>query len=127
MQLKTPPERIPLLVVDDDQEIRSALGEALEDAGYTVHSARHGADALAVLRSIPPPAAILLDLFMPEMNGWRFVDQLKHLPDLAHIPIVVITAVGPYWGPPAPPERVLRKPFQTEQLLKLLDEVIRPT
>ena len=114
-----------VLVVDDEREVREALGEVLEDAGYAVVSAAHGAEALGLLAQIPPPSAILLDLFMPEMNGWRFVEQLRGRASLAHVPVIVVTAAGPYWGPPVSSERVLRKPFNREHLLRLLDDAIR--
>ena len=101
-----------VLVVDDEREIRETLGEVLEDAGYAVVIAAHGAEALRLLARIPPPSAILLDLFMPEMNGWRFAEQLKGQSSLAHVPVIVVTAAGPYWGAPVSSERVLRKPFK---------------
>jgi len=114
-----------VLVVDDEREIRETLGEVLEDAGYAVVSAAHGVEALRLLARIPPPSAILLDLFMPEMNGWRFAEQLRGQASLAHVPVIVVTAAGPYWGAPVSSERVLRKPFKREHLLRLLDDVIR--
>jgi CheY-like chemotaxis protein len=114
-----------VLVVDDEREIRETLGEVLEDAGYAVVSAAHGVEALRLLGRIPPPSAILLDLFMPEMNGWRFAEQLRGQASLAHVPVIVVTAAGPYWGAPVSSERVLRKPLKREHLLRLLDDVIR--
>jgi CheY-like chemotaxis protein len=122
-QLKsTQPVRV--LVVDDERDVRDSLVEILEDAGYVAFSAEHGVDALAQLGRIPPPDAILLDLFMPQMNGWRFAEQLRQRTDLAGVPVIVVTAAGPYWGPPVPQERVLRKPFQSGHLLKLLEQVV---
>jgi CheY-like chemotaxis protein len=111
-----------IMVVDDEREIRDSLSQVLEDAGYAVVCAEHGADALATLARIPPPSAIVLDLFMPELSGWRFAEQLKLKQDYARIPLIVITAAGAYWGTPVPKERVLYKPFKPEQLLALLDD-----
>ena len=114
-----------VMVVDDEREIRETLGEVLEDAGYAVVSAAHGVEALSLLGRIPPPSAILLDLFMPQMNGWRFAEHLRGRAGLSDVPIIVVTAAGPYWGAPVSSERVLRKPFQREHLLRLLDDVLR--
>src|SRR6185437_6059247 len=60
----------PVLVVDDDPDIRETLRFVLEDAGYPVYSAENGEEALAVLASVNPlPGLILLDLMMPVMSG----------------------------------------------------------
>jgi CheY-like chemotaxis protein len=123
------PDAVPrtIMVVDDEREIRDSLGQVLEDAGYAVVCAQHGAEALATLARIPPPSAIVLDLFMPELSGWRFAEELKLRPDFARIPLIVITAAGAYWGTPVPKERVLYKPFKPEQLLALLDDTTGET
>jgi CheY-like chemotaxis protein len=117
-----PPRTI--MVVDDERELRDTLGQVLEEAGYDVVCAVHGADALAQLSRIPPPSAIVLDLFMPELSGWRFAEQLKLKENFSRIPVIVITAAGAYWGTPVPKERVLYKPFKPEALLKLLDDTL---
>jgi CheY-like chemotaxis protein len=83
-----------VLVVEDDADIRSALVTILSEEGYEVLSARHGREALEVLRGGARPDVILLDLMMPVMNGADFrVAQLAD-PALAHIPVVVLTAAG---------------------------------
>jgi PleD family two-component response regulator len=66
-----------VLVADDDVDVRSSLEEGLRDAGYQPHCVRNGDEALAYLRKNPRPSAILLDLFMPVMNGWQFVHNLR--------------------------------------------------
>jgi CheY-like chemotaxis protein len=126
-QLKSAAQQTTVMVVDDERDVRDSLCEILLDAGYTPISAEHGADALAQLRRIPPPDAIVLDLFMPEMNGWRFAEQLRQRDELAKVPVIVVTAAGPYWGTPVPKERVLRKPFQRAHLLRLLEQVVGST
>ena len=62
-----------ILVVEDDPIIRTTLAEALEDIGYLVETASNGAEALAKVRE-DGFAAILLDLMMPIMSGWEFLD-----------------------------------------------------
>ena len=119
-----------ILVVDDDWEICDAVKEALEDAGFDAVCAYNGASALEHLMKSPTPAAILLDLFMPVMDGWTFADRMRGFPQLRNIPLVVMTASGPHWGYPAP--RVLRKPVLVTDLVNavrraIADETPLPT
>jgi CheY-like chemotaxis protein len=84
-----------ILVVDDDAGIREALTDILEDEGYSVSSAPDGLAALEILRSQQMrPRLVLLDLMMPRMNGWQFRAEQRQDPDLAAIPVVVISAGG---------------------------------
>jgi CheY-like chemotaxis protein len=113
-----------VLVVEDDSAIRGALRDILGDAGYEVVCAGDGDEGLRYLRTSPAPTAIVLDLFMPMTNGWEFVEEVRKSAKTAGVPIVVVTAVEPDWGYPVPRSRVIRKPFRTEHLLRLLREVI---
>ena len=117
-----PPSRKTLLVVDDDSDVRDVLQEVLEDAGYAVICVEHGEEALAYLHVGPLPDAILLDLFMPVMSGWDFARHIRKYPNLAAIPIVVITCSEPYWGYPGP--HVLRKPLDLEKLLTTVSNLL---
>ena len=83
---------ISVLVIDDDLGIRETLAEILRDAGYSVVTAIHGAQALELLSNIRP-RVILLDLNMPVMNGRQFREAQKLDPSLAEIPTVLLTAV----------------------------------
>lgn len=83
----------PVLVVDDDADIREALADLLTDRGFVVITANNGADALQLLRTLDgPPSLILLDIMMPVMNGYEFLDQQLGDPALASIPVAIITA-----------------------------------
>ena len=117
----SPPRTV--LVVDDDPEILDALDMVLGEAGYDVISASNGIVALEYLRRSPAPDVVLLDLFMPLMNGWEFVREARISERTAHVPIIVLTAAGPHWGYPLPPHRVMHKPIQREHLLRLLRQV----
>ncbi len=88
------PDGCCVLIVDDDEGIRDALVVALTDEGYRVTCAGNGEVALAQLRSgkHPPPCLILLDLMMPVMDGLEFRARQLDDPDLARIPIAVMTA-----------------------------------
>ena len=81
----------PVLVVDDDVTVRQLLRRMLEAEGYTVAEADNGRVALARLDDVSP-SLILLDLMMPEMDGFEFVSELRRDERWRAIPIVVITA-----------------------------------
>ena len=96
MGLPTQHTDCSVLIVEDDEDIRETLVEILEDEGYLAFGAANGAEALAIVQQWRPDV-ILLDLMMPVMNGWQFVDTYGGLTetDAARAPIIVITAAGP--------------------------------
>jgi len=117
------PRRPLVLVVDDDDAIREALCELLEDAGFATVGARHGLEALRVLTASPTaPTFILLDLMMPVMDGWAFRVEQRHDQHLAGIPVVVLTAALDPAGEAARLGAVagLPKPLDIERLLDLV-------
>jgi GAF domain-containing protein/CheY-like chemotaxis protein len=81
----------PVLVVDDDAEVRQLLRRMLEPEGFAVVEAENGRVALERLHG-EPPTLILLDLMMPEMDGFEFVTELRRHEGWRAIPVVVITA-----------------------------------
>lgn len=83
-----------VLIVEDDEGIRETMKLALELRGYSAVLASNGQEALNQLKLIPRPCLILLDLMMPVMDGRGFVSAVALAPDLANIPIVVVTAFG---------------------------------
>jgi CheY-like chemotaxis protein len=103
-----------ILVVDDDDAIRSTLSAVLGDEGYEVAAVSDGASALNHLRH-DHACLILLDLMMPGVSGWRLMALLLDNADLAHIPICVISAVET--RAPIHSVAVLAKPLELEQLL----------
>jgi CheY-like chemotaxis protein len=80
-----------VLVVDDDPDIRELLFTALEDEGFEVVPAGNGQEALAIIKTFRPDV-IVLDLMMPDVNGFDVVDALKEHPGTASIPILVVTS-----------------------------------
>jgi CheY-like chemotaxis protein len=111
-----------VLVVDDDVDIRESTAEILEEDGYSVVVAEDGQQAFDYLASSPPPACVLLDLWMPVRDGWWLAAELKS-GRLPAVPILVITAAGGPIDYPVPARYVVRKPFELDRLLKLVAEV----
>jgi CheY-like chemotaxis protein len=109
-----------ILVIDDDPDICESLGELLADHGHRVESAANGLEALELLTGGTPPCMILLDLMMPVMNGWQFVDAKAADPTLAPIPLCLITAAGITQELPGDAVCVWRKPFKVEELLRVV-------
>lgn len=81
-----------VLIVDDDEDLASAVCDALEEEGYSVARARNGQEALEQLRADGGACLILLDLMMPVMNGWEFRSAQLRDAALATIPVVLFTA-----------------------------------
>jgi len=83
--------RRPVLVVDDDRDIRETLRDLLELEGWPVAVAKNGVEALERMREVRP-GLVLLDLFMPVMDGAEVCRRRQGDPDLEPIPVVVISA-----------------------------------
>lgn len=96
--LSSPARRIgPVLLVDDYDDARTQVREALEDAGYSVIEAKHGQQALNIMVSRPHErvALVILDLQMPIMDGWKLLGLMSNYVGLASIPVIVVTASEP--------------------------------
>lgn len=104
-----------VLIVDDDEDIREILRGFLEGQGFQVVLAAHGGEALAILDSVAP-CLLLLDLVMPEMDGWEFLRQFEG--NLSAQPPIYISTSAPDAAPPGYP--LLPKPVS---VLKVLDVV----
>ena len=112
-----------ILVVEDDEETLHGVSDALREQGYDVFLASNGHDALKQLRAGLRPSVILLDLMMPPLNGWQFhAEQMKD-PELARIPVIVMTAAASYWGLPDGVTAYLQKPFDLETLFSEIERV----
>lgn len=81
-----------ILIVDDAPENLGALS-ALLRSHYTVRAARSGAQALRIAAGDPPPALIVLDIMMPDLDGYAVLERLKADPDTREIPVIFITAL----------------------------------
>jgi CheY-like chemotaxis protein len=110
-----------LLVIEDNKEIQDSLKMALEAEGYKVFTADNGKEGLEILEKIPTPCMILLDLMMPIMNGWEFVDAISKDLMLSTIPIVVVSAYGDKKGTPKT-EDYIQKPIDLDALLNTVSK-----
>lgn len=120
-----PPESTAarILVVDDDTDILEVMSIILDSSGFATATAKSGREALAKLHDGPPPQLVILDMMMPEMNGWEFrTEQLKD-PALARIPVVVLTADGHASDKAKEIGAVayLKKPLDMSDLLSTID------
>ena len=113
-----------VLVVDDDESIRQVVVAALQDEGYDVLQARHGAAALDQIDRASVDL-ILLDMRMPVMNGWEFARAYGQRPG-PHAPIVTMTAAtdANRWGAEIGATSVLGKPFDIDDLLRAVEPLL---
>jgi CheY-like chemotaxis protein len=112
-----------VLIVDDAPDIRLILTVALTDAGYRVESAADGQEALSLLQSTTErPCVIVLDLMMPEMNGWEFLAWQQADETLATIPVIIVSAIPTSLeeAQAAGARAVLRKPLDFGALRALV-------
>ena len=109
----------PVLVVDDEPDVREAFAMLLGLKGYRVVEAENGRDALDVMQQ-QRPRAVVLDLTMPVMDGWTLRRHMKEDPRLAAVPVIVVSGVADV-GPELNDCAVLKKPVDTDRLLKALE------
>lgn len=109
--------RKTILVVDDEDDVRESLQEALADEGYHVVLARNGKEALGLLPVLERPCAIILDIIMPVMSGPEFYEAMRANPVLADIPVVISTSDPSRAPGPLP---VVKKPVNLDRLLSTL-------
>ncbi len=110
-----------ILVIDDEPDVVSYLSTFLEDEGFEVATARDGPDGLSMVRA-ESPDLITLDITMPGMSGIEVLTNLRRDPDLASIPVVVVTGVANFQNLTTfrgvrPPEAFMSKPVDRELLL----------
>jgi CheY-like chemotaxis protein len=111
-----------ILLIEDDDLLREGLKQLMEEDGCRVSAAADGAAGMAILRGREiEPCLIVLDLMMPGMNGWDFLQLKERHPALAKIPIAVASAY-PFSEKEVLPGIVLRKPFSPAQLKQLISE-----
>ncbi len=108
-----------VLVVEDDHDVRSTLNDFLSDEGYEVDTAANGKEALEHLDK-HKPGLVLLDLMMPVMNGWEFLERKNKTPEISGVPVLVLSAVP---GKPYVPGALacLKKPIDLHRLMDFVE------
>jgi CheY-like chemotaxis protein len=110
------PRLAPILIIDDDQDIRESIGLLLRSEGYGVFEARSGNQALTLLRGGVRPSLILLDLWMPDGDGWYVRAALQELQALRDVPLVIVSG-APSRGAASMGVGLLTKPISLKRLL----------
>ena len=116
-----------ILVVDDERAMRELVGEILHEH-YAISVATNGAEALDSIRR-QPPDAVVLDMMMPVMDGWTFLAACRAQPQLARVPVIVVSAEpgacedGRRLGARA----CVSKPFIVDQLAATVDHLFTPS
>lgn len=123
VEAQIPPNRA-VLVVDDDADVREGLVDLIQETGRDAFGAASGAEALGLLETLPRPCLILLDIMMPGMTGFEFLEVIQKRPDSAEFPVLLISASSAI-------ERAryytavlgaLRKPIELRDLRAALDK-----
>ncbi len=109
-----------VLIVEDEEDLRELMRDALQMRGYTVVTAEEGTEALRKIDAIGRPCVILLDLLMPGMNGWDFFEKVRERPELDSVPVIVHSSASS--RAPAGVTRVLQKPLAFERLVSVVAE-----
>ncbi|MCB0344485.1 MAG: response regulator [Bdellovibrionales bacterium] len=109
-----------IMIVEDDDDARQMAQMILEHQGFSVETAANGKEAVEKLKSVIP-ALILLDIMMPEMNGYDVLVHLKQRPETQNIPVIMLTAKGTgddmITGYQHGADYYIPKPYTREQLL----------
>jgi len=112
----------PILIVEDDHDVRELMSEMLGDEGFTVYAATGGEQALTMVAELDREPLILLDLYMPGMNGWTFLRELRKSGSLAKV-IVTSAAPDAPQAIEAGATMFVAKPFSWETLIDAVNSV----
>jgi len=115
-----------ILIVDDRIENRLLLVKMLQPKGFEVDTANNGHEMLKVAHSFQPDL-ILMDLFMPEKTGFTAAKEIRNIPELKHIPIIVVTAssITKETGKYLKAEAILHKPIDEDELMMNLQKYLQ--
>jgi DNA-binding response OmpR family regulator len=115
----------PILIADDDADVRRLIVVLLERAGYRALEAADGREALRLLYA-QPPAAVVLDVTMPGLDGWKVLERIREVSD---VPVLMLTAQGEELhrvrGLRAGADDYVPKPFGRQELLARIEALLR--
>jgi CheY-like chemotaxis protein len=120
-----------ILVVEDDEDIRDLVVDTLVNEGFVVESAADGAEGLRKLEKMPVPTLVFLDLMMPSMNGWEFLDARKKDKRLTGHKVVTISAVDASESledsTPLKVDGAIAKPLSLDRIWSNVNKYCRPS
>ena len=116
-------DRGTLLIIDDDRVTREAVSSILTAEGYHVLTAADGEEGIEVIRKNPVLELILLDMMMPRMNGWGFLDFFRNCRYAATVPIVIMSAYTEM-AKSVRPQAVVPKPIELQTLLNTVENLV---
>jgi CheY-like chemotaxis protein len=111
-----------IVIIEDDQDIRESIKDVLEAEGYAVAAFSNGKEAIEKLSACSDPCLILLDIMMPVMNGWEFLQARKALGDtIVAIPVYIVSAnATPEDVRRSNVEGYIKKPVDLDILLRIV-------
>ncbi|MGK7928503.1 MAG: response regulator transcription factor [Spirulina sp.] len=119
-----------VLVVEDSLAQRQMISELLKSSGLTVEVASNGVEALdQINKKKYEPDIVVLDIVMPQMNGYELCRRLKADPKTKHVPVVMCSSKGEefdrYWGMRQGADAYIAKPFQPKELIGTVKQLLR--
>lgn len=119
-----------ILVIEDNDDIRDAITHVLADEGYETDYAVDGRAGLEKLRTSTDPTLVLVDLMMPSMNGWEFLDEQRKITNpLGHkfVTVSAVTATQSLEDPtPLDTDGAIKKPIRLEELWATVSKFCGP-
>jgi CheY-like chemotaxis protein len=120
-----PRAHCPVLIVEDDEDLREMMAQLLTLEGFQAVAVANGREALDYLHTTDKPNVILLDLMMPVMDGWEFRRRQQADPDLAPVPVIVLSALDQARASTVDAAAFLKKPVDFDRLIQLVREHCR--
>lgn len=118
-----------ILVVDDQHSHREMIAQLLKGSGLEVIEASGGADALEKIET-QTPDLIILDIVMPDVNGFEVCRRVKMNPATSNLPVVFCSIKGEefdrYWGLRQGADAYIAKPFEPKELIKTVKQLLHP-
>lgn len=115
-----PRAHCPVLIVEDDEDLREMMAQLLTLEGFQAAAVANGREALDYLHTTDKPNVILLDLMMPVMDGWEFRRRQQADPDLAPVPVIVLSALDQARAATVDATAFLKKPLDFDRLIQLV-------
>jgi CheY-like chemotaxis protein len=119
-RMTAPLPHCPVLIVEDDQDLREMMAQLLTLEGYEAATVANGREALDYLHGADRPNVILLDLMMPVMDGWEFHRRMEADPALPPVPVIVLSALDQARSANIHAAAFLKKPLDFDRLLDLV-------